>query len=178
MLKEIIYKRLPKKNDITNVYAVIVFMVYAWAIVLIFNKLPGYIKFMTLGEVMAVFCYIFFISMVESSIIMGILLLICVILPPQWLKKEFSVRGTTAAFVFLISLMIYWLVLSPEYLIFSTLLAIMSAVIAPIMVSRLTLLRTIVFWISSRLTIFLFIYIPLSVLSLLVIILRNIITNL
>ena len=77
MLKEIIYKRLPKKNDITNVYAVIVFMVYAWAIVLIFNKLPGYIKFMTLGEVMAVFCYIFFISMVESSIIMGILLLIC-----------------------------------------------------------------------------------------------------
>lgn len=171
---------LPSRDAVIPVFAVIAFLVYGWTMVVFLWKLPSWILFLTLDEILAVFAYSMVSALLESLAALAILLLACLILPSRWLQDVFVTRGTTAALFGLGSMMLYMyrfaivgddLLLSlPLWSLAGLLLTLLTAFLSP----RLRVWVHAAAWFSDRLTIFLYLFLPLSLVSLLIVIYRNI----
>lgn len=172
-------KRLPSFNQILSAYAVIAFMLFAWALLWFFWNIPSWMKFMTPGYLLSTLSYPMLASFLESLTLLGLLLIPAMILPAAWFRDRFAARGAAVTLGLLGVIMlrdyliivdnlllkpkpIFWLTLS-----LSTALLLFLAAKFQWMEKTLTLL-------ADRLTIFLYIFVPLSVISLLVILVRNI----
>lgn len=172
-------KRLPSFNQILSAYAVIAFMLFAWALLWFFWNIPSWTKFMTLGYLLATLSYPMAASFLESLTLLVLLLIPALILPAAWFRDRFAARGAAVTIGLLGVIMlrdylivadhfllkpkpIFWLTLS-----LSTALLLFLAVKFQWMEKALSLL-------AERLTIFLYIFVPISVISLLVILVRNI----
>ena len=172
-------KRLPKFHDVVSVYAVIASMLFAWSLLLFFWYLPSWLHFMTLGDLIAVFSYVMASSFFESLAFLLFLLFLCFSLPPNYLRNEFVARGTSITLCVIGLIMIYFRInnINIANLLFSWLGAslALAAITISLLLTKIRQVEQALISISDRLTIFLYILIPLSIFSLLVIIIRNII---
>lgn len=172
--------RLPPFEAILPVYAVIAFMVFSWTIVSFLWKLPSWIQFLNLGDILVVFAYSMTSALLESLAILGILLLACLLLPARWMRDVFVTRGTTAAVFGFGSIMLYMYRYSEiGYSFISSLFlwSLAGLAVAILMTFLSTHIRGMVraaAWVSDRLIVFLFLFVPISLVSLLVVIYRNI----
>ena len=168
--------RLPKPDQIVPVYAVIAFMSFAWMIVLSLWKLSAWLYFQTINEILAIQAYLFMQVFFDSLLYLGLLLALCFILPPRYLKDDFAVRGSWIALVVLSSMMIYlnqFLVTkisSPIWTILTVLIALGLAILS----GRFKWLANLALQVSDRLIIFLYVLLPLCAISILTVIIRNI----
>jgi hypothetical protein len=173
-------QRLPAFGSILSVFAVIAFLVYGWTMVVFLWKLPAWVLSLTLGEIMVVFAYSMTSALLESLVFLGLLLLAAFILPTAWLRDEFVPRGTFAAIVGLGSTMLYmyqYSVVGYDFLndlIAWTAAGIVLTVLAAVVAGRVCFLVRAAEWLSDQLTVFLFLLLPLSLISLLVVLYRNI----
>jgi hypothetical protein len=174
-------KRFPKSHDILQVYAVIAVMFSGWTITAFFRKLPSWLLTLNMGEIFTVFSYAMVTNLVESLVVLLILLTICVLFPHGILRDDFAVRGTILA-IGLIGSLIMFLGLHKQFGmenggrlwngLFGTLL-LMVVILGLSIKSRFV--QSAALWISDRLIVFLFILIPLFVLLLVYVIIRNMI---
>ena len=174
-------KRLPKPQDVLQVYAVIAVMFSGWTITAFLRKLPSWLLTLNIGEILTVFSYAMVTNLVESIIVLLLLLTICVLFPPRVLRDDFAVRGTILA-IGLIGSLIMFLGLHMRLGIenggklwnglFGTLL-LMVVILGFSIKSRFV--QSAALWISDRLIVFLFILIPLFVFLLVYVIIRNMI---
>jgi len=171
-------KRLPNFNDIVSVYAVIASMLFAWSLLLFFWYLPSWLHFMTLSDVIAVFSYVMASSFVESLTFLLFLLILCFLLPPNYLRNEFIARGTSITLCVIGMIMFYLHMNNANMakILFSGNGAglALTAVAVSLILTWVDGIRKALISLSDRLTIFLYILIPLSLFSLLIIIIRNI----
>ncbi len=171
--------RLPAFDAIVPVFAVIAFLVYGWTTVIFLWKIPSWIQFLILGEILAVFAYSMTAALLESLAILCVLLVVCLILPARWMRDVFVTRGTTAAVFMLGSIMLYMYRFSVVgYSFISSLLpwTVAGLVLTLLLTFLSARLRGVVraaAWISDRVTVFLFLLIPISLVSLVVVIYRN-----
>lgn len=175
MLWKKILARLPSRKDLWPVYALIVFMVYTWSFFFSFWELPSWSMFMTVGELLAVFCYVMSLSLLESLIFLAVLSGLCFLFPPSWLKEHFIVRGSSISFSLLAGMMVYWYFIFPDHSIISFVYILVWTVIVAIAVEKVKWMRLAALWLSERLTIFLYLYLPLSLISLIVVVYRNLV---
>jgi len=166
--------RLPAFRDIVPVYAVIVFVIYSWSIVSYFKTLSGWVAFLNYKEIIATSYYVLSACFFESFSLLISLIFLCVVLPQSLLRDKFVIRGATAVLVSLVSLMVYWNVFYPEYLFFSVILIFVVTVLALILITRISFLEKGIVWISDRLTVFLYLYLPVSFLAIAAVIFRNV----
>jgi len=170
--------RLPALDQILAVYAVAAFMLFAWSLLWFFWNVPSWLHFMNLGVLFATLSYAVAASFLEGLTFLGLLLVVAFLLPPAWFRDHFTARGAavTVSLLGLIMLRDYWIV-SDNYL-----LKPMSALgLAFVILTVILLFLTVKFsWmtkalsvLAERLTIFLYIFVPLSVLSILNVLLRN-----
>lgn len=172
-------KRLPNFHDVVSVYAVIASMLFAWSLLLFFWYLPSWLHFMTLGDLIAVFSYVMASSFFESLAFLLFLLFLCFSLPSNYLRNEFIVRGTSITLCVIGMIMIYFRInnINIANILFSWLGAslALAAITISLLLTKIRQVEQALILLSDRLTIFLYILIPLSIFSLLVIIIRNII---
>lgn len=171
-------KRFPSIADILPVYALISSLFYGWSVVVFAWKLPGWLFFLTSGEIAVIFSYEFVTNLSESLFVMVPLILLAGILPPRVLKEAFVSRGSAIALGMIGSMMIvvrlsvanklgppaYW----PAWLLGAVLVSIMLAWIT----SRVIFVARALAWLADRLIVFLLILIPLSVVALIVVLAR------
>lgn len=148
-----------------------------------FFQLPSWLGYLSIGNVLSLAAYVLMFALVESLVILGVLLLFGVILPAGWLRKDFAVQGSTltgiAAFgAYLVQRKVGLLYkLSPEQLLVNALLIltglILILVISAFIYQRLPLLRKWVHSLAERMTVFTYLYLPLGILSLAAVLLRN-----
>ena len=172
-------KRLPSFANILPLYSVIAAMTYGWTISKFLWKLPSWLLFLNIGEALALFAYAMVSALVESLLILGILLLASLVLPAKFFKDEFIIRGAWFVMVAYGAMMIYLSLYTTQGQMLGAYwtawfggllsLAVLAAYISP----RIHFARSLALWLSDRLIIFLFIFIPTSVISLLVVIVRN-----
>ncbi len=170
---EKVFRKLPLRKDIWPVYAVIVFMVYTWSVCFFFWEFPSWSYFMTLGELLAVFSYVMLVCLIESLVFLAGLLAVCMLLPSAALKEDFIVRGSFASLSILLSIMAYWYFVFPDYLLASFAFIILVTGMVAFAAVRLRGMRVAAIWLSDRLVVFLYLYLPLSALALAVVFLRN-----
>jgi hypothetical protein len=172
--------RLPSLVQVYPVYAIIVILVYGWTIYWALWKLPSWLDFLTLGEIGAIFSYLLATNFIESLFVLFGVVLVCLILPQRWFREVFVSRGSIFAACILISIMVFeyhfdkpsdYLYKFPLYLPWILLLAVVLTFLA----GWIRIVRKSVEAFAENAVIFLFILIPISLLSLIMVIARNLI---
>jgi hypothetical protein len=177
-LKAWLAKRMPTSQQLAPVYGVIVLIVYGWTIYWYIWKLPSWLYFLTLGEMAVAFAYAMVVNFLESALVLAVPVLFCLLLPSRWFRDQFVAQGTALVIFSLAALIKYLAVIItlqaiPAGMGVSVLLVVAGIVFAVFLVGRVGFLRNIVSEIASRATIFLYIFIPISVISILVVVGRN-----
>ena len=174
-----ILKKIPRWGHIIPVYAVIVMMVYVWSLFQYFWRLSSWLNFSTLGQVGGIYVYTVAVNFIESLLILLVLLALSVILPSKWFSEEFVVKGSTLTLLTLGGLMVFNQTLFEDILHPSVLLPKLlafGAVTAFLMFlfGRIGFLKKTMEEIANRMTVFLYIWMPITAISVLVLLVRNI----
>lgn len=155
------------------------FMVYAWILEGFFWKLPSWLYHLTPGEILGALGYMLLHGLAESLLMLGLLLLLAALLPGDWLRDAFAVRGTILAAVALGSIMVYMDQSDKGHLVdyFLPWLAITSLLALGLLFlsARVAFLGRVVTSLAERFTVFVYLQIPLVILAVIMILARNLV---
>jgi hypothetical protein len=173
-----IRNRFPRRSDMIAVLAVAVFVCFTWTLIGFFNKLSSFILYFTLGEIANILAFMMAFALLESLVAAGLLILLSAVLPASWLKEGFAVKGfvillvaTATAILFQKALRDYFPSLQ-TLLTYSLLPLLLVALLVWFIHSRPRLQR-ILLSVQDRILIMLFIYLPIGVIGLLVVMARD-----
>jgi len=170
-------KKIPPLHEILALYATIVFLIYGWASITFFWKVPSWLYFLSLGEIAAILFYTFASSLLECTIILLIFLFASLVLPTKWLYNKFAVRGSLIVYT-----LTFWVVLftlnsliqlptTIDVITFG-IGVLVTSVLAILLAERFSFVQRLVITVGNRLTIFLYLWLPLGLIGILVIIFR------
>lgn len=170
--------RLPALDQILAVYAVAAFMLFSWSLLWFFWNVPSWLHFMNLGVLFATLSYAMAASFLEGLVFLVLLLVVAFLLPPAWFRDHFTARGVavTASLLGLIMLRDYWIV-SENYILkpmttFWFVFVLLTAILLFLTV-KFSWMAKALSVLADRLTIFLYLFVPLAILSILNVLLRN-----
>jgi len=177
-------ERLPNRQAILQVYAVIAVMLSGWTITAFLWKLSAWLLILNIGEIFTVFAYAMVVNLIEGLIVLLLLSMACVVLSPSFLRDQFVVRGTILA-AGLIGSLIAFVRFHMEFGIQSGLKLLTGPLIVLLLTAILLnfpsrfpfgrFLHSAVLWISDRMIVFLYILVPLYIVLFTYIIYRNIV---
>jgi hypothetical protein len=173
----LIRNRLPGRSEILSVFGVIVFICHSWTMLGFLNKLSSFLLYFNIGEILSIFAYMMAFAFLESLAFTGILVLLSAILPSAWLKEGFDVKGFVVVTIAVLTFLLLQTFLGTQY---PSTLMILLGVLAPLVLIALAIfvvqsrpkLRSVLLNIQDRFLIMLFIYAPLGILSLVVVLFR------
>ncbi len=175
-----ILHRFPKFSKILPVFAVIAFFAYGRTLYTFAFKLPSWLLFQTLGDVLSNLAYGLAYNLFESLAILSVLLAIAFLLPARFFKDIFVECGTWTAVFVLGSILVYFKYYSsvgPDFLAYIytwTGATLLLAALVAYLGGRILFLKKIALWFSDRVVVFLFLLVPASLISLVIVIVRNI----
>jgi len=169
--------KIPPFHEILALYATIVFLIYGWATITFFWKVPSWLYFLSLEEIAGILSYTFASSLLECTIILFIFLFASLVLPSKWLYNRFAVRGSLMVYA-----LTFWVVLftlnsliqlptTGDVITFS-IGVLLTSVLAMILADRISVVQRLIITVGNRLTVFLYLWLPLSLIAILVIVLR------
>jgi hypothetical protein len=171
--------RLPSLQENLQVFAVIAAFLYTWTILWLFWELPSWLNFLTVGEVLPLFAYALATNFLESILVLAGLNLVCFLLPQPWFHTSFVPRSFLLVAFGLGYLMVFISLFGkeaehPPGLWIWSLVIYALLIPASLLLGRTAIVKNLAEFISDRLTIFLYLLVPLSLVSVLFILLRNI----
>jgi len=182
MVQGYLKSKLPASEEILPVFSVILFLVFSWTLYRVFYVLPAWLMEMTAVEILAVCAYVFSFALLESLFVLGGMALLSLVLPARFFKQKFVPLGSlltiflgAAAYLIhprtaeLIPFRLLYLALIPVIVLVGIIVLIF---LLALLFERLPAVRRAVTALAERMTIFVYIYLPLGVLSLVVVFLR------
>lgn len=174
--------RLPDKASLLSVYAVIVAIGFNWTLMASFWKLPSWLFYLNLGQVASIYAYSLVFDFIESVLILAGFVLVSLILPAVWWKEKFVPRSVMLLIVVMSSVILsaFWFRDPDTYQRFVEVNWIWWAVTFGIsfplvwLAGRIRWLGRALEVVADRCIIFLFIYMPMAVLSIAVVLVRNV----
>jgi hypothetical protein len=167
--------RLPERGQIAQVYAVAVLLIYGWTIMWFFWKLPAWLHFLNAGEILTVLIYALGTSFIESLIALCLPLAFALALPVGWFRRVFVARGAALMLAVLGSLMaVAFQFQNREELpgilraVWPVPMILLGIGVFVHLAGRIPILRRSLEVIADRATIFLYVTLPLSTISLVV----------
>jgi hypothetical protein len=175
-----ITNKIPKFEEIAPVYAVIVMMIYPWTLTRFFWKLSSWILFASVGDLAALFAYMVVVNFVESILVLLVPLAMSVVLPRKWFYDRFKTRSIALVlfglgFLMYLDRNLHADAPFPLILVRWIPMAAVAILVLVFLVDQVGFLRRVLDELANRLTVFLYISIPVSVIALLVVLIRNII---
>jgi len=176
-------ERTPNAQSVLGLYAAIVFMVYSWTLFTSFYKLPSWMFYLTISQILSIYAYAFSVNLAESVLFLaGVLALDFTLFFALRNRDEIQARSILIAFVLLASSM-WRLLLFQRYEDSAAFVegelkwwALTLAIGLPLaaLIPKNNGARRILETFTERAAVFLYIYLPLSFISLIVVIARNI----
>jgi hypothetical protein len=176
------YKSLPDGKSIAGVFAWAAFLSYGWTLVASFWKVPSWLYYLTIGELFSIYAYSFIVNFLESLSLLLLALVIGFVLPKRWWNDSFQIKGSLLAIVILGSVMVrLYMVRTPDewekflygqwpWWGYTLALYILLA----FSFTCISWLRSGLEMVTERVVTFLYIYIPITLISLIVVIIRNV----
>lgn len=156
-------------------YGVIVTLIYGWSLYQFFYILPSRMKFLTPLEIGSILAYTLVNDLLESLLILVGLIVIAFILPRKWLMDDFVIRGgLSVLYVLILFVFIASNKVSIQQINKYWIWASVGFVILHFVVSKISLFRKAIETLAYSSTIFLYLTVPLSLLALIVVFIRNI----
>lgn len=170
--------RFPHRNEIISVFAVAVFACFTWTIIGFFHKLSSFTLYFTFAEIATIFAYMMAFALLESLTVTVSIVLLSVILPASWLKEGFAVKGFVFLIVATAAAILFQKELKDHFpstlmLLASSVLPLLLIAILIIIVRSMPKVQNILLNVQDRILIMLFIYVPIGLISLIVVMYRN-----
>jgi len=174
--KEAVQARLPNQRQIYPVLSVLLFVIFSWTLYRMFYFVPSWLGDYKLSDALVICAYVVVFALLESLVMLGIFLVSAAVLPAKFFRKEFSAQGSLLA-VFLGAgayllqrkmKIIYTLNLQEITAYPLVILALIFGLIfiSAFILNRLPEFTRSITSLADRFTVFLYIYIPLSLVSL------------
>lgn len=171
--------RLPASSEMFSVYSVIVFWVFGWGVLIFLFNFPSWLLMVSLWEILGYFSYGMLSFFLDSIFLLGLILVAAMLLPPVWLRNDFSAGGSALAgllFAWITVFQVAFLFLMdmPASQMAAFLLVIAVSLFLSVLVARrLSPIRKLVLWFASSTGLFVYLYGFLTAVSLLVVLIRN-----
>jgi hypothetical protein len=162
------------------VYAITVLIIYGWTVYWFIWRLSSWTYFLYVNEILVIGAYSAAVNLFESLILLSVPVVLTIILPKQWFSEHFISSGGLLNML-LGGYFIYFSSISEAADSFSyapliqAVVFFIGAIGLSIFASRIRLLSDFVVSFADRAKIFLYISLPVSVLSVFVVIVRNLI---
>lgn len=186
-LIHLVRQRLPARTDTLQVFSVVLFAVFGWSIRGFLYKIPAFTLYFGLTANLAILCYMLAFALLESTLVMGFLLLLSVLLPSQWFKQGFAYKGFVVILVVTIASIVFESWYQVEF--FKNIMAGDTSSIPPFLVGIVITIVALfaLLWafharpslqkisraVMEQLSIFTYVYVPLGLLGLAVVLFRN-----
>ncbi len=180
-------RRLPSRSDILQVFGVILFAVFGWSIRGFLFKIPSFTLYFGLTANLAVLSYMLAFALLESALVMGMLLALSIALPSPVFREGFAYKGFIVVLVATVAAIVFESWYRIDF--FKDMMAGMTYPIPPFIIGILVSIAVLalLFWIfhawprlqryavivMEQLSIFMYIYVPLGLLGLIVVFIRN-----
>jgi hypothetical protein len=173
-----LFNRFPKREEVLPVFGSVVFVVFSWSIRGFLYIVPSLILRHSVGETLSVLCYMLAFSLLESLLLISGVVLVSIFLPRKWFLEGFAYKGFIALLVFTVALIVLQNnltnVLPPVNLLYLGFAITMGVMVALLFLSdKVTVFRKALLAIAERLQVFVYIYVPLGILGMVVVIFRN-----
>lgn len=170
--------RLPTGTEVLSVFGLVVFAVHSWSVGGFLYHLPYFVLKKPFSDIAGLLSYYLVFALFESVLLTAVLLALSALLPGRWLREGFAYKATllTAA----AAGMSIALQESPAYETFTfelpndpTLILRLGAILGLflalyILAFRAQLVRKWTMFVVERISIMLFVYLPLDILGLVV----------
>jgi len=175
------HNHLPTRKDTLQVTATATFLTYTWTMYVSFWQVPSWIYFMNTGQIFSMYAYSFIVNFIESMLLVLLMISLSIVLPIKWWRDRFVSMSVLTLFVMMTSLL--WRLhryelptlrdefVSGQLLWWSATLVILVAL--SFVLSRFEFLEKWISDLADRFMVFLYIYYPLTVISVVVIIVRG-----
>jgi hypothetical protein len=173
-------ERIPPRSEILTVFGFAVFAICSWSVRSFLFRLPSFLLYFDLLDLLAIFGYMMAFALLESLAVTALLILIGALLPGGWFRNGFAYKGFLAilvAGIAAIALQNYvgygFPALAPllegalaAFLVWLGLAVWLQKALRP----RQAILRFV-----EGFTVFSYIYVPLGVIGILLVLIRNLI---
>jgi len=169
---------LTSRQDLVRGFAVCVFLIFSWSIVLFLKKIPYWRLFLSTWEIASALAYALAFALLESIAVFLVWVLLSILLPAPFLRANFVALGSIV------------LIISATWIIADHLriISLSSSLLWPLLyLASIGLLYPLVYRgqgiarlldsIAERLTVLLYVYLPAALLGLVIVILRNLWTE-
>jgi hypothetical protein len=183
IFKDWLNKRLPSRAEALPVFATLVFFVFTWALYRLAWNLPSWLYYLTVGEILALVAYVLAHCLVESLLIFGVVALLGVLLPPKIFREKFISMGTAIALLLSGSAILLQrkVGILLKFELWQVILTLTGIVVVMLVVpfffalvfNRFPKTVRLLQSLGERMTIFAYLYVPLSLAGLFVVLLRN-----
>lgn len=172
-------ERLPSKQESTRVLAFCAFVVYSWSILWFFWQVPSWRLFLSTWEIASILAYVLAFALLESVAVFILLTFLSVILPlcrNRFVPKGSALLIVNAFWAFVLHAILlggaalFW---SPVQYALCALLYLASTGVALALVHRSNPIANALTSFTERVSVLLYIYVPFSILSLFVVIIRQ-----
>ncbi|MBN1149091.1 MAG: hypothetical protein JXA78_17665 [Anaerolineales bacterium] len=178
-----IRSKLPTRQEILPVFSSLAFIFFSWTLYRMFYQAPSWLYYLGAWDVLILAAYVLAFALFESLAALGFITLLCVLLPARRLKDQFAIQGSTAALLIgvgavalqrkigLIYKLELWQMLIYPLLALALLVILVLA--ASYAYERFRPLARLASALAERMTVFAYLYTPLGLLALVVVLLRN-----
>jgi hypothetical protein len=172
--------RLPTFPQALSLFGLISLIIYGWTLLWFFWKLPSWEYFMNLDDLAIQFAYMMTIDLLESLTVLSLVLFPCVILPAKWFKDVFLSSGSLLAILGLGYLMYFSSHIASNDDSYPTNMVRLIPVVGLLILfstfssARIRFLRKLLEGLADRAVIFSYVFLPIGLVSLLIVIGRNI----
>lgn len=173
---DFIKRRLPANNDIFLVLSTAAFLVFSWELRALFFNFSAFILSYTLGEILAIAAYMLMAALFETLLVTLMLVILAAILPGVILRNGFAYKAAFFLIAFAAVFIHLQFVMTNQPKVNFLLLELgrgLALWLVPVLLTAYVgAVRKIVLDLLDRLTIFSYLYLPLGVISLIVVIVR------
>jgi hypothetical protein len=169
-------RRLPAKSELFLVLSTAAFLIFTWSVRALFFNFPAFLLSYAVGEILVIAAYMLAFALLETLLVTLVLIVIAALLPEVLFTRGFSYKASFFLIAFgVISIhMQYVMTNQPktDFLLMELVRALALWLIPVLLIHYVGAIRRIIMDVLDRLTIFSYVYLPLGLISLLVVTFR------
>lgn len=153
-------------------------MVHSWSVRAFLYQVPSFLLYYKLGKIIAIFFYMMAFALLESILVTAALVLLGFVLPLKWFREGFpykaflTVSVAAGAMIYLQSILDNKLPPKETFLLLGG-ISFAAVVLLILLAHNLKFLQKVLLFIVDRLSILLYLFLPLSTIGLVVVMIRN-----
>jgi len=178
-----IRSKLPSFPEIIPVFSFGLLIIFSWTLYRFFWHVPSWLYYLKILDLFIIAAYTLSFAFFESLFFIIFIIFLSILFPARFLKHKFIVQGSTitiyisiAAIALQRKMRILYSLDLLELIIYPLLFAlslILLIIFSSFFYDKFEKISQLVKSISDRITIFLYLYIPISIISFFVVIFRN-----